>query len=222
MKKIIMYHYVRNKIKNYPFSNHLSKKKFLAQLKFFLKDGGIVDKKDNFLVSKKKYLLTFFDGFKDHLYVAEELKKIGVIGIFFIPMLPYTNKNILDVHKTHLILSKIKPKKALAYLTQYLSKDKTKNILNPFEKKKFKDVYKLQDDNNQAKKFKKIINYYSDLKTKSKILDQIIKKEHITKKAENFYLSRDEIKYISDLGMIIGSHGMIHTVLSRLTIMKKI
>ena len=112
MKKIIMYHYVRNKIKNYPFSNHLSKKKFLAQLKFFLKDGGIVDKKDNFLVSKKKYLLTFDDGFKDHLYVAEELKKIGVIGIFFIPMLPYTNKNILDVHKTHLILSKIKPKKS--------------------------------------------------------------------------------------------------------------
>ena len=137
-------------------------------------------------------------------------------------MLPYTNKNILDVHKTHLILSKIKPKKALAYLTQYLSKDKTKNILNPFEKKKFKDVYKLQDDNNQAKKFKKIINYYSDLKTKSKILDQIIKKEHITKKAENFYLSRDEIKYISDLGMIIGSHGMTYTVLSRLNHNEKI
>ena len=49
-----MYHYVRNKIKNYPFSNHLSKKKFLAQLKFF-KGCGIVDKKDNFLVSKNIY-----------------------------------------------------------------------------------------------------------------------------------------------------------------------
>ena len=31
-----------------------------------------------------------------HLYVS--VKEIGV-GIF-IPMLPYTNKNILDVHKT--------------------------------------------------------------------------------------------------------------------------
>ena len=84
MKKIIMYHYVRNKIKNYPFSNQLSKKKFLAQLKFFLKDGALVDKNDNFLVSKKKNLLTMT--VLRIIYMAEELKKIGVIGIFFIPM----------------------------------------------------------------------------------------------------------------------------------------
>ncbi len=221
MKKIIMYHYVRNKIKEYPYSNHLSKKKFLAQLNFFLKNGGIVDKKDNFLNNNNKYLLTFDDGFKDHLYVAEKLKKIGAIGIFFIPMLPYVDKKILDVHKSHLILSKIKPRKALNYLEYYLNKYNSKNILNYLEKEKFKDVYKLQNDDIQAKKFKKIINYYSDLKIKSKILDEILKKENIKLKAKNFYLNKDELKYISDLGMIIGSHGMSHTVLTRLNYRKK-
>ena len=35
---------------------------------------------------------------------------------------------------------------------------------------------------------------------------------------KDFYLTKDEINYISNLGMIIGSHSEKHNLLSRLTI----
>ena len=186
------------------------------QIKKFSRQGLISSYKELF-INSDKYLPTFDDGFKDHIFAAEVLKKFGAIGIFFIPTLPLHNNDILDVHKTHLIIGKIKATVVLKELKKYLKKNNIKNYVNKIEKKKFKIAYKNQKEELSKIEFKKIMNYYGDIKIKNKILNYLLKKFDIDVKPENYYLSKKEIKYIASLGMIIGSHSDSHTLLTRLS-----
>ena len=110
--KAIMYHYVRNYNKEYPHYKFLKKEDFLKQLNSFSKEGIVSDEKEIYKCEKEN-ILTFDDGLKDHIWVAEELSKKKMIGLFFISTLPYERKKILDVHRAHLILGKVGGKIAL-------------------------------------------------------------------------------------------------------------
>ena len=213
--KSIMYHYVRNKNKLFPNYNILEKKNFVNQIKEFSKTG-LINSYEELFISSDKFLPTFDDGFKDHIFTAEVLKKYNSIGIFFIPTSPLKNNTILDVHKTHLILGKVKSSEALNELEKYLNNNKITKFFNNNEKSKYKSAYKNHVDEDNKKKFKKIMNYYGDLKLKHKILDYLLKKFEINTKSKDYYLNKNEIKYIKSLGMIIGSHTESHTLLSRL------
>ena len=214
--KSIMYHYIRNKSKLFPNYNILEKKDYTNQIKKFSKKG-LINSYDELFISSNKYLLTFDDGFKDHIFAAEVLKKYNSTGIFFIPTSPLENNIILDVHKTHLILGKVKSSEALIELEKYLHKNKIINFYNKNEKSKYKSAYKKHLDEDDKKQFKKIMNYYGDLKLKHKILDYLLKKFEINIKPKDYYMNKKEIKYIQSLGMIIGSHSQSHTLLSRLS-----
>ena len=124
---------------------------------------------------------------------------------------------MLDVHKTHLILGKVKSSEALNELEKYLYNNRITKFYSKNEKSKYKSAYRNQMDEDNKKKFKKIMNYYGNFKLKNKILDYLLKKFEINTKPKDYYLNKKEIKYIQSLGMIIGSHGESHTLLSRLT-----
>jgi len=214
--KSVMYHYVRNKSKLFPNYNILEKKNYTNQIKKFSKKG-LINSYDELFISSNKFLPTFDDGFKDHIFAAEVLKKYNSIGIFFIPTSPLENNTILDVHKTHLILGKVKSSEALIELEKYLHKNKIIKFYNKNEKSKYKSAYKKYLDEDDKKQFKKIMNYYGDLKLKHKILDYLLKKFEINIKPKDYYMNKKEIKYLQSLGMIIGSHSQSHTLLSRLS-----
>ena len=170
-----MYHYVRNKSKLFPNYNILEKKDYVNQIKKFSKIG-LINSYEELFISSDKFLPTFDDGFKDHIFAAEVLKKHNSIGIFFIPTSPLKNNIMLDVHKTHLILGKVKSSEALNELEKYLYKNKITKFYNNNEKSKYKSAYKKHIEENDKKQFKKIMNYYGDLKLKHKILDYLLKK----------------------------------------------
>jgi peptidoglycan/xylan/chitin deacetylase (PgdA/CDA1 family) len=218
--KSIMYHYIRNKNKLFPYYDVLEKKDYIKQIKKFSKIGLINSYQELFL-DNDKYLPTFDDGIKDHIYAAEILRKYNAVGVFFIPTSPLRNNEILDVHKTHLIVGKIKGLEALNELDKYLNKNKIKNYYNQKEKVKYGTAYKENNDELYKNEFKKIMNYYGNLKLKHKILDYLLKKFEIYIKPKDYYLSKKEIRYLSSLGMIIGSHSESHTLLSRLTFKKQ-
>ncbi len=218
--KSIMYHYIRNKNKLFPYYNILEKKNYINQIKKFSKTG-LINSFEELFFDSDKYLPTFDDGFKDHIYAAEILKKYNGIGLFFIPTSPLKNNIILDVHKTHLILGKVKGLVALNELEKYLNKNKIKNYYSQKEKLKYKIAYKRHNDDVHKKEFKKIMNFYGNLKLKHKILDYLLKKFEINIKPKDYYLNKKEIKYLSSLGMIIGSHSESHTLLSRLSYEKQ-
>ena len=214
--KSIMYHYIRNKNKLFPYYNILEKKNYINQIKKFSKTG-LVNSFEELFFDSDKYIPTFDDGFKDHIYAAEILKKYNGIGLFFIPTSPLKNNIILDVHKTHLILGKVKGLVALNELEKYLNKNKIKNYFSQKEKLVYKTAYKQNDEDVYKKEFKKIMNYYGNLKLKTKILEHLLQKFEINIKPKDYYLNKKEIKYLSSLGMIIGSHSESHTLLSRLS-----
>ena len=214
--KAVMYHYIRNKNKLFPNFNILEKKDYTNQIKKF-SQKGLINSYEELFISSDKFLPTFDDGFKDHIFAAEVLKKYNSIGIFFIPTSPLKNNTMLDVHKTHLILGKVKSSEALNELEKYLKKNKTNKFYNNNEKSKYKSAYNEQIDEDDKKKFKKIMNFYGDLKLKHKILDYLLKKFEINTKPKDYYLNKKEIKYLKSLGMLIGSHGESHTLLPRLS-----
>ena len=214
-----MYHYIRNSSTKFPNFNFLDKKQFINQISKYKKK--IIKNKDDTLIFNNKILLTFDDGLKDHYFAAKELKKRKLIGVFFIPTKPYKSKDLLDVHKAHLILGKVGGKKALTELKNFVQKKKITNLINIKEKKFFKSRYYQQDDLHDVKEFKKIINYHGNLNYKKKILNYLIKIFKISINTRNFYLTKKEIKEMSNMGMIIGSHGESHILLSRLSYKKQ-
>jgi peptidoglycan/xylan/chitin deacetylase (PgdA/CDA1 family) len=218
--KSIMYHYIRNKNKLFPYYDILKKKDYIKQIKKFSKTG-LINSYEELFLDNDKYLPTFDDGIKDHIYAAEILRKYNAVGLFFIPTSPLKNNEILDVHKTHLIVGKIKGLEALKELEKYLNKNKIKNYYNQKEKVKYRMAYKENNDELYKNEFKKIMNYYGNLKLKHKILDYLLKKFEIYIKPKDYYLNKKEIRYLSSLGMIIGSHSESHTLLSRLTFKKQ-
>ena len=215
-----MYHYIRNKNKLFPYYNTLEKNDYNNQVKKFSETGLINSYQEIFSVPNK-YLLTFDDGFKDHIYAAEILKKHNSVGLFFIPTLPLKNNTILDVHKAHLIVGKVKGLEAVNELEKYFNKNKIDNYYNQKEKLKYQDAYKKHNDEFYKKKFKKIINYYGNLELKHQMLNYLLRKFEINVKSKDYYLNLKEIKYLSSLGMIIGSHSESHILLSRLNYKKQ-
>ena len=221
--KIITYHYIRDYSREFPYFNSLYKKKFLKQLDYFEKKFGIIKNENEIYKKNNKVLLTFDDGLKEHLYAAKELAKRKRIGIFF-PLTKHLDgtKELLNVHKTHLILGKIDSKIALEDLKFFLkkfNKKKKKNLINS----KFKKIYKFFNDSKHKNEFKKIINYSNSNNFKSKqfALNNLMKKYKIKIKANNFYLTKKEIGSISGLGMIIGCHTHSHHLLSNLSYKKQ-
>ena len=85
-----------------------------------------------------------------------------------------------------------------------------------FEKENYKNAYSRIDTNSKIKEFKRLINFYGSIGARDLLLDEILRKIGINKQAKDLYLSFDEIKKMSEMGFEIGSHGVTHTLLSRL------
>ncbi len=218
--KTITYHYIKSFNKKYPFSNFLDKKQFKRQLILFEKKFGIIKNEGEIFKKNNKILLTFDDGFKDHLYAAKVLKKMNRIGIFFPTTSVITKNKFLNVHKSHLILGKIKADKALKELINFFEKKKIK-YENIKLRNKFKEIYKNYNDSESKNKFKTIVNYSGNINIQTKALNYLMKKFNINESPKDYYLSKKDIKKMSDMNMIIGSHTHSHCLLSKLSYNKQ-
>ena len=213
--KVITYHYIKSFNKKYPYSNFLDKKKFKKQLISFEKEFGLIKNEDEIFEKNNKILLTFDDGFKDHLYAAKILKEMNRTGIFFPTTSVLIKKKFLNVHKSHLILGKIKAQIALKELIIFFKRKKLKYEFKTF-KNKFKDIYKNYNDSQSKNEFKTIVNYSGNLKTQTLALNYLMKKFNINEKPKDYYLSKKDIRQMSNMNMIIGSHTHTHCLLSKL------
>ncbi len=209
-----MFHYVRNFQKNLKFFKFFEKKQFYKLINKYKKN--IIQNENEITQKSKKILLTFDDGLKDHFYIAKKLHKEKLIGIFFINSGPYIDKKVLDVHLSQLILGKVGGRIALNELEKFIKKNKLSKFINSKEEKKFLTRYNTHKDIEESKKFKKILNYYFDLNSRKQVLRHLVKKFKINYKLSDIYLTINEIKKMSKMGMIIGCHSNNHIPLSRL------
>lgn len=221
--KAIMYHYVRPFNEDLPYFKNLHIEDFSKQLDFFENEYGFVSQSD-FLDSfktgivPKGVVLTFDDGLNCHYeYVFKELKKRKLWGIFYIPTKAYGTNKVIDVHRIHLLLGKNNAKEVYEELMKIVS-----DVMLPdLYKKEFNELtYKNQQNDDYTLLVKRILNYYISYEFREQVLDQLMTK-FVPKKIDNatsLYLTFDEIKEMNDAGMIIGSHTVSHSVMSKLSL----
>ena len=225
--KALMYHYVRGFNYQFPYSKHKDIDDFYYEIKRlknigykFMNISEAINLINHDVDTEKILLLTFDDGLIDHFKAAQILKELNISrGTFYITCKPYLDNKILHVHKAHLIISS-QGEKSLKLL--YEACDRLNISLNNHksfnsEKESFKNAYSRHKDNNNINEFKRLINYYGSIGLRDYLLDEILDKLGISLDIKDIYLDLDQIEKISQMGFEIGSHGVSHTLLSRLS-----
>lgn len=220
MTKSIMYHYVRPNDAVFKNLKKLNFENFKKQLDYFEGSYGIFNNSDlfdlfKFRKIKKGIILTFDDGLSCHYnWVYNELVKREKTGVFYIPVGPFLNGKILDVHRIHILLSVCKIELLYNFLLSIDLKDKIDT--NKFEEfEKF--TYTLQKNDDKTLSIKRILNYYLKYQYRESIIDFLFQKFIDFKiSVSEYYMSIKQLKEMSNNGMIIGSHTVNHKVLSKL------
>ena len=222
MSKIIMYHYIRKFKKDFPFFKFLNEQDFKKQLIFFKKKNSFFSLNDTLKnqLYKNHFLLTFDDGLKEHLKIAKYLHKKKILAIFFISSYPIKNKDFLPIHKIHLIFGRYDSDQILKIFQKFNIKLKNyKNVFKIFKKQKeFISSKKNFSENNKKIYLKTILNNIDQSENNiiDKIFNYCFSKYEQKKIFKEFYLSKNDIIKIDKLGMLVGSHGHRHRVLSKL------
>tara|TARA_A100001388_G_scaffold276129_1_gene263074 strand:- start:7877 stop:8821 length:945 start_codon:yes stop_codon:yes gene_type:complete len=226
MTKIIMYHYIQNFNKEFSDFNFLNLKNFYKQVDYLSKKSEFFKLDDKFKNQKKNnsIVLSFDDGLKNHLKIAEYLNKKNICGIFSIPTLQLIKKDFLNIHKLHLLFGKYSYKTLIYVFTKYsnekyLTNLDKKNIFKYFSgQKNFYNQRKKNQEYRDKILLKTKINYYisKDKNIVNKMFNHFFDKKKQKKIFSNFYLNINDIKKISKLGMIISSHSHNHNNLNLL------
>jgi len=220
--KAIMYHYVQEFDNNLPNFRYLDINNFKKQIDFFEKYFGFVSRKEwnDILLQRKigehkgKVILTFDDGLKCHFdYVYQELKKRGLWGIFYVPTKPYKENKLLDVHRIHLLTGAFNGKDLLAILLKLVDEEMMPDKkIDLFRKK----TYLCQNNYSGITEFKRILNYFVSYKYRENLIDKVSHELGYKFDVKNFYVSKKNLKIMSDNGNLIGSHTVTHPLMSKL------
>ncbi len=220
--KAIMYHYVQEFDNNLPNFRYLDINNFKKQIDFFEKYFGFVSRKEwnDILLQRKigehkgKVILTFDDGLKCHFdYVYQELKKRGLWGIFYVPTKPYKENKLLDVHRIHLLTGAFNGKDLLAILLKLVDEEMMPDKkIDLFREK----TYLCQNNYSGITEFKRILNYFVSYKYRENLIDKVSDELGYKFDVKNFYVSKKNLKIMSDNGNLIGSHTVTHPLMSKL------
>ena len=233
MINTIMYHYVRNN-EEYDYDCYCRRiTEFESQVDFLRKRSDIIDPKDidkvNYFLkndSVSGYILSFDDGYKDHLYCAKYLESIDSNGVFF-PSLVSTNGDLLEVNGIHILigLRNIKQSEILDFVIQAV-KDNDFLIKKNGEVINIDDYFSIEhenrhDKNNSVIFIKRLLQKdIVGLENRKKIINEGLNTFYNQKEndiARNLYLSKVELIKMREMGMLIGSHGLTHRWLNTLS-----
>lgn len=225
---IVMYHYVRDtqksKIKNLKF---LDIKDFCNQLDYLKQNYNIISGEEfvsyltdaESVLPNKPCLLTFDDGYKDHIeYALPELLKRKISGCFFPVTDTLYNDKLLEVNAIQCILSIIDKERPLKILEKELINIgfSSERLVSLFKENNFKSKY----DNSHIVLFKRLLQYVLPIEVRKKIINffydtyvQIPQNElH-----KDFYMNIKDLQTLKDNGMTIGNHTHTHQWLKHLT-----
>ena len=218
----VMYHYVRPDCGGMPNFRYLHLENFRRQLDHFAKTTGFVQKDaffdaiGNTHAKPEGVILTFDDGFRDHMdFVIPELVSRGLWGIFYIPTGMYHSGKLLDVHRIHVLLGTAKAAEVLEYLENNLFDDMLSHAHVP----EFHSLtYAHLNDQQSVTQVKRILNYFISYSHREMVLDDLLKTfvPQSRYRIENFYMTLDEIRAARSSGMIVGSHSVTHPVFSKI------
>lgn len=161
---------------------------------------------EGIVAKNPKAIFRFDDGTKEHCTKAYQvLRKRGMKGYFFPVTSAIAEKKVLVIHKIHFLLEE-----HMEELEAELKNTGTRKI----NEKEMKNTYGYETPKRAFIKY--ALNFVLDEKSAKKSVDKLFDKFYDEKDvAEEFYMNFDELRGMSENGMIIGSHT--HTHMNALT-----
>ena len=216
--KPMMYHYVRPGAPGLPHFPYLARQHFEQQLDYLAEMYGIVAR-DSFErwtaggASPSGVLLTFDDGFRDHVdHVLPALQARKLFGIFYVPAGPISNGEFLDVHKLHLAVGRLGGAEALDWVRRAYPE------LIPEIDKAQVGHYVGQPSDTPTKRIKRLFNWELTSDARRDALRGLFDYafEGTPPDWRSFYLDDSDVRRLSRAGMGVGGHGFTHAILSHL------
>jgi len=219
-----MYHYVDRGGETPPFGYyHLDRDDFAAQLDHFAERYDVVGR-ERFLETvrgerppgESEVVLTFDDGLADHYdHVLPELVARDMWGIFYVPTGPYLDGGALDVHRVHALLGACGGEAVAAELDALVEE----SMLDDDHVDAFSEtVYERQDNESATERVKEVLNYYIADRHRSGVLrdleDALLGGQSYH---DDVYMTREQLRELTDAGMLVGSHTVTHRVMSTLS-----
>ena len=155
-----------------------------------------------------KYIYTFDDGLIDHFNIAKLLFQKSIKSIFFIPSAPVISRDIICSHKIQFVLASSSEEKILSKLLKTISKefDIEEDYLEQFKISKWKNNIW----SNEMVFITRILREFKTSSERKFLLDYLFSQFVSSDQkdfANNFYLSLQQVKEISEMGHLIGGHG---------------
>jgi len=228
---VIMYHFVRELHKTrYPNIKGLLLSEFKQQISYLKKHYTFINISDciyslqnNQALPSNAVLLTFDDGYIDHFEnVFPVLKKNNIQGCFFPPAKAIIEEEVLDVNKIHFILASMSKNidklmnEIYSELDEFRSDYNLKSNEYYFSKLGIKNRF----DSGEIIFIKRLLQVELEEELRSIIVDKLFKK-YISKDERSFskelYMNINQIRFMVENGMYIGSHGYNHYWLDKLS-----
>lgn len=156
-------------------------------------------------------ILTFDDGLKEQMKTLALLDSLGVSAMYFVPTAPLAQREVLDVHKLHMIRSRLSDVELAADLGQRFN----------FETYQFDDqllAIQYRYDEPISRKVKYFLNFVLDasarLQWTSNRFVEIFGSEQAA--SEALYMSADDLRVLAGR-RLLGTHAHTHVPLATLT-----
>ena len=217
-----MYHYVRSEAPALPHFIYLHVDDFVRQIDLLLEEERPLSRAEfsNYFVTGEVpadgFVLTFDDGFREHFEnVIPALLKRGLWGIFFVPTRILTTPKLLDVHRVHHLLGAFGGEFMMSQAKPLISDD----MIMAGRRSEFSNrSYKNQIQSENVTAFKQLFNYFLVPQARSDILDQLMAKFFDEQDLHrDLYMTREMVSEARNAGMVIGSHGVAHEVMTTLS-----
>lgn len=227
MLDIIMYHYVRPiKKSNLPRLKGLEVDAFERQISYLKKKRTIISPSGltEYLVNGQKIpdnaaLLTFDDGYKDHIqYALPILKRHNVEAAFYPPKGAINGEHLLDVNAVHLILANSCDDRAA------LGAVRTSMLNSGYSESEYDALLKSIDtqsryDSAEAIQVKRLLQHAIPTELRTIIIAEVfasVTGQSMQECARQLYMDRSDLRELHRSGMHIGSHTCSHPWLSKL------
>jgi peptidoglycan/xylan/chitin deacetylase (PgdA/CDA1 family) len=167
-------------------------------------------------------LLTFDDGLADHyLYVLPILREYGLAGAFFPPVQAVVERKLLDVHKAHFILARVRDKGLVAEALCELVDDRCGEFnLESVETYRKRWATEGRYGDEPAVVFvKRMLQKGLPAVARSRFADELFSRFVSGDQrgfADELYLNSRQMGEMTDAGMYIGGHGYSHSWLDTL------
>lgn len=231
---IVMYHYVRRETSRFPTLKMRRWADFTAQLDWLQTHYHMVhanDVMDSCYGGKElpddSCLLTFDDGYQEHFTeVFPELYRRGLSGVFFPPVCATRRDKLMEVNKIHLLLAFNEQRMdSMLAAIKILYDDAHANKVEGFSAGWADMCEHYAKPNNRFDSaevglVKSLLQFAIPATWRTKFIDSLYLKfvgiaESVV--ANEYYMSEDMLRIMASNGMTIGSHGVKHLWLNKIT-----